>query len=62
MQKKIDASKKITKGKIIKIEDVAFKSPGDGIPPCVFNEIIDSISQKDFEKDEAIQYEYIKKS
>jgi sialic acid synthase len=61
MQKKIVASKKISKGKIIKIEDLAFKSPGDGIAPYKINEVIGSISQKDFEKDEAIEYEYIKK-
>jgi N-acetylneuraminate synthase/sialic acid synthase len=60
MQKKIVASKKIYKGNIIKIEDIAFKSPGDGIPPYKLNEIINSVSLKDFNKDEAIDLKYIK--
>jgi sialic acid synthase len=60
MQKKIVASKKIYKGNIIKIEDIAFKSPGDGIPPYKLNEIINSVSLKDFDKDETIELKYIK--
>ena len=40
MAKKIVASKIIKKGTVIEFGHLEFKSPGDGLPPYLFNEII----------------------
>ena len=61
MQKKIVALNKISKGQKIKIEDLAIKSPGDGIPPYEINEIVGMEASKNFEQDEALDLDFLNK-
>ena len=59
MGKKIVASKSLAKGTVLSAADFEFKSPGDGLPPWMIEEIVgktlsrdlnyeDAISEKDF--------------
>ena len=52
MAKKIVASKIIKKGTAIELDHLEFKSPGDGLPPYLVNEIIGKKLNKD------VDYEY----
>lgn len=53
-RKSIVASCKIKKGDLLTKENLAIKRPGDGISPMSWNTIVNSIAQKDYNKDELI--------
>ncbi len=54
MAKSIVAGRIIKKGKKILKSDIEFKSPGGGLSPYKYNEIINKIAKKDFKIDEKI--------
>ena len=54
MEKSIVANKDIEVGKILKFNDLSFKSPGDGIPPNQYKEIIGRKVKKKILKDQKI--------
>jgi len=53
-RKSIVASKLIKKGEILSEENLAIKRPGNGISPMRWDEIIGTVSQKDYNVDELI--------
>ena len=57
MGKKIIASKKLPKGTVIKIDDLLFKSPGDGVPPSEIDKVIGKTTTKDYSFEENIKLE-----
>ena len=54
-RKSIVAARDILKGEIFTKEDLVVKRPGTGISPMKWDEIIGTIAQRDFSKDEAIE-------
>ena len=54
-RKSIVAARDILEGEIFTKEDLAVKRPGTGISPMKWDEIIGTIAQRDFSKDEAIE-------
>ena len=60
MEKSIVALRNIKKGHKIKIQDLDFKSPGDGLPPNKLNMIVGKIAKKDFLKESLILLKDIK--
>ena len=56
MRRSIVSAKFIPSGKLISKEDLAFKRPGDGIPPTDISKIINSKTKKDIEEDQIIYY------
>lgn len=54
-RKSIVASKKILKGEILSAENITTKRPGCGISPMRWNEIIGTLSTRDYEADELIE-------
>lgn len=54
MSKSIVASRSIKKGKKITRADIDFKSPGGGLPPYKYSEIINKRTKKHFNEDEKI--------
>ena len=61
MQKKIVAKSDLSKGHIIGIEDLDYKSPGDGIEPYKFTEIVGKQLNKNIKKEEAFKFEFLDK-
>ena len=58
-RRSIIAKNKITKGQVIKSDDIIVKRPGLGIHPSQINLVIGKIAQKDIEDDEPITWEMI---
>lgn len=56
-EKSIVAAKDLPKGRVIKITDLNFKKPGNGIRADKYENIVNKISKKSFKKDEIIKYE-----
>ena len=54
-RKSIVAARDILEGEIFTKEDLGVKRPGTGINPMKWDEIIGTIAQRDFSKDEAIE-------
>ena len=54
-RKSIVAARDILEGEIFTKEDLVVKRPGTGISPMKWDEIIGTIAQRDFSKDEAIE-------
>ncbi len=54
MRRSIVASKKINKGAIITLDDVAYKRPGDGLEPSKYESIIGKTALKEINADEKI--------
>ena len=54
MEKSIVASRNIKKDHKIKIQDLDFKSPGDGLPPNKLDMIVGKIAKKNFLKESLI--------
>ena len=54
-RKSIVAARDILEGEILTKEDLVVKRPGTGISPMKWDEIIGTIAQRDFSKDEAIE-------
>ena len=59
MGKKIVANKDLTKGSIINLDDLSFKSPGDGISPNELEKVLGKKITKDYKLDETLQIEDI---
>ena len=59
MGKKIVAKRDLGKGSIINLDDLSFKSPGDGIPPNELEKVIGKKIKKDYKLDETLQLEDI---
>jgi len=57
MGKKLVAAKDLTKGHIVAREDIAVKSPNDGIPPFEIDNIIGKTIKRDLVEDENFAYE-----
>ncbi len=57
MGKKIIASENLSKGTILSMENLQFKSPGDGIPPSELENILGKKITKDYIFEENIKYE-----
>lgn len=53
-RKSIVASRPIQKGEMLSIDNLTIKRPGNGISPMRWNEIIDTLSSKDYIEDELI--------
>ena len=60
MSKKIVAAKDLPEGYTLQYEDLALKSPGDGIPPYELEKIIGKVLLKDIKEDENMTWENIK--
>jgi sialic acid synthase SpsE len=59
-RKSIVASRKIMMNQVISRNDLAFKRPGNGIPPNQLNDIVGKTTNTDFEQDDQITMENIK--
>jgi N,N'-diacetyllegionaminate synthase len=53
-RKSIIAAKNIKKGELFSVENLCVKRPGSGINPLRWDDIIGTISEKNYEKDELI--------
>lgn len=53
-RKSIVAAKPIKKGEIFTTENIAAKRPGSGISPMMWDEVVSSMAQRDYEEDELI--------
>mgnify|MGYP001559744404 CR=1 FL=1 len=60
MGKKLVASRSLTAGHCLTELDVAVKSPGDGLPPYEFENVIGKILQNSLSEDENITFENLK--
>ena len=61
-KKSIVAKKFIPSGNSIKLTDLAFKKPGDGIKTKYYKKIINKVVKKNINIDEVIQWKKIKKN
>ena len=59
MRKKIVAAKNLPKGHIVRKQDIALKSPGDGTSPIHFEKLIGKKLNRVVKKDQTIQQEFI---
>jgi len=55
-RKSLVASRDISKGEVIELEDLEIKRPGNGISSFEINKIVGSILKNDILKDQVIQY------
>jgi len=60
MGKKLVAARALPVGHRIMKEDIAIKSPGDGLPPYELANIIGKVTNKNLEPDENIQMEFLR--
>ena len=60
MKKSIVAKKKLLSGKVLRYSDLDFKSPGEGIEPYRYKELIGKVLKKNIEVDELVLLEYLK--
>jgi N,N'-diacetyllegionaminate synthase len=54
-RKSIVARRKIAKGEIFTVDNLAVKRPGDGINPMLWFDVLGKVSTRDFEEDELIE-------
>ena len=54
MSKRITAVRDLPAGHCLKMEDLAFKSPGDGLPPCDADRVLNRCLVKEVKEDDAI--------
>ncbi len=57
MSKKLVASRNLTSGTKMKLEDIAIKSPGDGLPPYELENVLDKVLKRPLSEDEDILFE-----
>jgi len=55
----IVAKRDIPKGKVIEIDDLDFKRPGNFIPAGDYQNVLEKKAKKDFSKDEFLEYEHL---
>ena len=53
------AARDLPAGYTIRREDVALKSPGDGLPPYELDKVIGRITRQELKEDEDITYEVL---
>ena len=59
MRKKIVASKNLEINKIIEMDDLDYKSPGDGMQPFEYKKLLGKKLIKSIKEDEKILIEYV---
>lgn len=59
MRKKIVAAKNLSRGHLIKKSDLAFKSPGDGLPPYLINKLVGKRLKIALKEDQALKENYV---
>ncbi|MGH7388975.1 MAG: N-acetylneuraminate synthase family protein [Candidatus Rokuibacteriota bacterium] len=59
MGKKLVAARPLEIGRVLTAEDVAIKSPGDGLPPYELPNVLGRVMRKSLEPDEAIQLDML---
>jgi sialic acid synthase len=57
MGKKLVAARVIPAGTELTLEDVAIKSPGDGLPPYELDRIVGKVTKRAFNEDDNLQFE-----
>ncbi|RLB98960.1 MAG: N-acetylneuraminate synthase [Deltaproteobacteria bacterium] len=57
MGKKMVAARDLPAGHMIRREDIAFKSPGDGLPPYDIDKVIGRVTHAGMQEDDAITFE-----
>ncbi len=57
MSKKMVAASDLPAGHMIRREDIAFKSPGDGLPPYDIDKVIGRVTRAAMQEDDAITFE-----
>jgi len=57
MGKKLVAAKQLSKGHILRREDIGIKSPNDGLPPYELDDVIGKTTTRGLAEDENIMYE-----
>jgi len=60
MSKKLVAAHDLTEGHQLKPEDVAIKSPGDGLPPYELDNVIGKVLRRALAEDENISFDDLK--
>ena len=59
MAKKLVAAGDLEQGHILRADDIAVKSPGDGVPPCDFDRFVGATLVAPVERDASLSYELI---
>jgi len=59
MGKKLVAARDLTAGYTIQREDIALKSPGDGLPPYELDKVIGRVTRQELKEDDDITYEIL---
>ena len=59
MGKKLVAARDLPAGHSIRREDIALKSPGDGLPPYELTKVIGRVTRQDLKEDDNITYEVL---
>ena len=59
MGKKLVASKDLPMGHCLRMEDLAIKSPGDGLPPYEIDKIIGRVTLKELRQDEDVHFDLL---
>jgi len=59
MGKKLVAAKDLTAGYTIRREDIAIKSPGDGLPPYEIDKVIGRVTSQSLKADDDIKFEVL---
>lgn len=57
MEKKLVAARDLEKGHLLKRDDVAIKSPGDGLPPFELNNVLGKVLLRDLREDENVSFD-----
>lgn len=60
MAKKLVAARNLPEGCMLKREDIAIKSPNDGLPPYELNRVIGKVMRRSLREDENISFEDLK--
>jgi N-acetylneuraminate synthase/sialic acid synthase len=59
MGKKLVAARDLPAGHVLTTADIAIKSPGDGLPPCYFDQIIGQALSRDVRADQSLTLELV---
>jgi N-acetylneuraminate synthase/sialic acid synthase len=59
MGKKLVAARDLPAGHALKREDIALKSPGDGLPPYELDKVIGRVTRSAINKDDDITFEVL---
>ena len=59
MGKKLVASRAIPAGRVLTVDDVAVKSPNDGLPPYQIDKVLGMVATRDLAAEEALSFEIL---